>query len=172
MLYHDSDYNWEAFKRRQQIEFDGISCYIASPEDLFISKLIWYNISKSGKQWEDFEFLLTLTHLDKQYIEQWTSKLFINRHANIEENIKASRASDLLYAKWYAAQPNERKSNMILSGYNLVANNVEHQVKKENPFATNADVILRFIEISHKADVSDETFDFVTKQMTERSEKE
>lgn len=93
-------------------------------------------------------------------------------YSNIEENIKASRASDLLYAKWYAAQPNERKSNMILSGYNLVASNVEHQVKKQNPFATNADVILRFIEISHKADVSDETFDFVTKQMTERSEKE
>ena len=76
-------------------------------------------------------------------------------YSNVEENIAASRASDLMYAKWYAAQPNERKSNMILSGYNLVANNVEHQVKTQNPFATNADVILRFIEMSHKTDVSD-----------------
>ena len=67
-------------QRRQKIEFGGIACYIASPEDLFISKLIWYNMSKSGKQWEDLEFLLTLANLDKQYIEQWTSKLFINRH--------------------------------------------------------------------------------------------
>ena len=80
MLYKDSDYNWGAFERRQKIEFEGIACFIASPEDLFISKLIWYNISKSGKQWEDLEFLLTLDNLDKQYIELWITKLFINHH--------------------------------------------------------------------------------------------
>jgi hypothetical protein len=93
-------------------------------------------------------------------------------YSNVEENIKASRASDLLYAKWYAAQPNERKSSMILSGYNFAANNIKQQVKKENPFATHADVVMRFIEISHKADCSTETFDFVVKNMNQRSEKE
>jgi hypothetical protein len=93
-------------------------------------------------------------------------------YSNIEENIKESKASDLLYAKWYAAQPNERKSSMILSGYKLAANNIKQQVKKENPFATNADVMLRFIEISHKADCSDETFAFIVKNMKERSEDE
>jgi hypothetical protein len=93
-------------------------------------------------------------------------------YSNIEENIQASHASDLLYAKWYAAQPNERKSNMILSGYNLAANNIKQQVKKENPFSTDADVTLRFIEISHKADVSPETFAFILKTMNDRSEKE
>lgn len=80
MLYQDSDYNWEAFSRRQKIEFEGVSCFIASPEDLIISKLIWYNISKSGKQKEDIQFLLTLENLNKWYIELWTSKLFINKH--------------------------------------------------------------------------------------------
>lgn len=40
--------------------------------------------------------------------------LYCMDYSNIEENIKASRASDLLYAKWYATQSNERKSNMIL----------------------------------------------------------
>ncbi len=93
-------------------------------------------------------------------------------YSNVEENIAASRASDLMYAKWYAAQPNDRKSNMIISGYNLAANNIKQQVKKENPFATNADVTLRFIEISHKADCTPETFAFVVKNMNERSEKE
>jgi hypothetical protein len=93
-------------------------------------------------------------------------------YSNIEENIKASHASDLLYAKWYAAQPNERKSKMILSGYNLAANNIKQQVKRENPFSTDADVTLRFIEISHKTDVSPETFAFIIKTMNERSEKE
>jgi hypothetical protein len=80
MLYKDSDYNWEAFRRKQKIEFDDTPCFIASPEDLIISKLIWYNISKSGKQWEDLEFLWALDNLDKQYIILWTSKLFINCH--------------------------------------------------------------------------------------------
>lgn len=93
-------------------------------------------------------------------------------YSNIAENIKESRASDLLYGKWYAAQSNERKSGMILSGYNFAANTIKQQVKKENPFATNADVILRFIEISHKAECSQETFAFIVKTMEDRSEKE
>jgi hypothetical protein len=80
MLYRDSDYNWIAFERRHKVTFDDIDCFIASPEDLIVSKLIWYNISKSGKQWEDIQFLLKLENLDKQYIELWTTKLFINCH--------------------------------------------------------------------------------------------
>ncbi len=80
MVYQDSDYNWSAFQRRKKIEFSAVECFIASAEDLIISKLIWYNISKSGKQKEDIEFLLTLDGLDRKYLELWTTKLFINRH--------------------------------------------------------------------------------------------
>jgi hypothetical protein len=93
-------------------------------------------------------------------------------YSNIEENIKESKASDLLYAKWYAAQPNERKSSMILSGYNFAANNIKQQVKKENPFATNADIMLRFIEISHKSDLSEMAFSLIEKTLQERSDAE
>jgi hypothetical protein len=93
-------------------------------------------------------------------------------YSNIEENIKASKASDFLYAKWYATQPNERKSSMILSGYNFAANNIKQQVKKENPFATQAEITLRFIEKMHKDSYSEETFAFIVKNMEERSEKE
>ena len=80
MLYQDSDYNWAAFKRRHKVPFSGIECYIASPEDLIISKLIWYNASRSGKQWDDLNFLIQLEKLDMNYLELWTTKLFINRH--------------------------------------------------------------------------------------------
>lgn len=93
-------------------------------------------------------------------------------YSNIEENIKASHESDLIYAKWYATQPNERKSKMILSGYNFAANHIRQQVKKENPFATTADETMRFIELNHKAALSEETFAFIVKNMTIRSEKE
>jgi hypothetical protein len=80
MLYQDSDYNWTAFKRRKKVDFLGVDCFVASPEDLIISKLIWYNISKSEKQWGDLNFLIHLEGLDMQYLDLWTTKLFINRH--------------------------------------------------------------------------------------------
>ena len=80
MLYQDSDYNWGAFERRHKVTFSNIDCFIAAPEDLIISKLLWYDISKSGKQLDDLKFLLKLDKLDRQYLEMWTSKLFIKRH--------------------------------------------------------------------------------------------
>ena len=80
MLYQDSDYNWKAFERRHKIKFNNLECYIASPEDLIIAKLLWFNISQSGKQLDDIKFLLTLDNLDKQYLDLWATKLFIKRH--------------------------------------------------------------------------------------------
>jgi hypothetical protein len=80
MLYQDSDYNWAAFQRRRLVDFMGNMYYIASPEDLIIAKLIWYNLSKSGKQWDDLETLIQLEGLNMEYLSIWTTKLFIKRH--------------------------------------------------------------------------------------------
>ncbi|HFA50432.1 MAG TPA: hypothetical protein ENJ95_15570 [Bacteroidetes bacterium] len=80
MVYKDSDYNWTAFERRKAVDYMGVKCMIASAEDLVISKLIWYNISKSEKQWGDLNFLMTLPDLDMQYLQLWAIKLFIKRH--------------------------------------------------------------------------------------------
>lgn len=80
MLYQDSDYNWEAFQRREKVTYYEIETYIASKEDLIISKLMWYNISQSGKQMEDIEFLLTLDKLNMGYIKGWTTRLLIKTH--------------------------------------------------------------------------------------------
>jgi hypothetical protein len=80
LVYQDSDYNWTAFERRRKVDYLGIQCYIASPEDLIIGKLIWYNISKSEKQWGDLNFLIHEEGLNMQYLELWTTKLFIKRH--------------------------------------------------------------------------------------------
>jgi hypothetical protein len=80
MLYQDSDYNWTAFNRRQKVDFLGIACYISSIEDLIISKLIWYNISKSEKQLGDVTYLLNTPNLNETYLKLWTQKLFIKTH--------------------------------------------------------------------------------------------
>ena len=93
-------------------------------------------------------------------------------YSNIEENIKASEAADLQYAQWYAQQPDARKSAMMLSGYKMVADNVTQQVKAKNPFSTQSDVTMRFIEVTQKADYSADTFAFILETMQKRSEKE
>ena len=80
MVYHDTDYNWAAFQRRKKVSFSDIECFISSPEDLIISKLKWYEISKSGKQFEDLKFLMTLEDLDRDYLMTWALKLNINRY--------------------------------------------------------------------------------------------
>ena len=75
MTFKDNDYSWAAFERREKVDFWGVSCYISSVEDLFISKLKWYNISPSEKQMEDLQFLLLDKSLDRPYINHWTKKL-------------------------------------------------------------------------------------------------
>lgn len=80
MLYQDSDYNWKAFERRHKVTFLDIECYIAAPEDLIISKLRWYAISKSAKQLEDIKFLLQEPTIDKNYLDTWVHRLKISRY--------------------------------------------------------------------------------------------
>ena len=80
MTYQDSDYNWTAFERREAVQLWDIDCFISSKEDLVISKLRWYNISPSDKQWEDLQFLLLDEALDFNYLQLWTQKLNLKTH--------------------------------------------------------------------------------------------
>jgi hypothetical protein len=91
---------------------------------------------------------------------------------NLAENIKASRESDFEYARWYAGQPDEKKASLIVGGWNLVAGHVRYQESKANPFVTDADVTMKFIEHTQKADYPPETFAFIREQMALRSEAE
>lgn len=84
MAYKDSDYNWVAFERREKVSFLGVEFYISSIEDLIISKLNWYNITPSEKQFEDLKFLLLDKNLNKSYLESWIKKLKLNDHGLLE----------------------------------------------------------------------------------------
>ena len=84
MVYQDSDYNWIAFQRREQVDFFKIPCYICSKEDLIISKLKWYNISESEKQLEDLKFLLLDNTLKLDYIKSWVTKLNLKTYGILE----------------------------------------------------------------------------------------
>ncbi len=82
--YRDSDYGWAAFKRREEIEFFDVKCYVCTKEDLIISKMMWHNITPSDKQLEDLKFLLLDQDLNLEYIKYWIFKLNIKTHGLLE----------------------------------------------------------------------------------------
>ena len=84
MTYKDSDYNWAAFNRREEVTFFDKKCYICSIEDLIISKIQWYNITPSEKQMEDLKFLLLDKNLNMEYIKLWFVKLNLKTHGILE----------------------------------------------------------------------------------------
>ena len=77
---------------------------------------------------------------------------------DFSENVKASEAADFAYAQWYSSLPDERKAQFFQSGYNLVAGKVRFDINKENPFATESEIALRFIELTSKDAYPPETF--------------
>jgi len=84
MPFKDNDYGWTAFERRIKVNFFGIECYISSKEDLIISKLNWYNITPSEKQYEDLKFLFLDENLNMEYLRWWIFKLKLKTHGLLE----------------------------------------------------------------------------------------
>jgi len=81
----EREYDREAMDRRRREslsgEEDAISCYLASPEDIILSKLEWY---KSGglvsrRQWQDVQGVMKVQgrELDQIYLRKWAPKLSI-----------------------------------------------------------------------------------------------
>ncbi len=63
-----------SFLRRHWIEIDNFSTWIATKEDLIISKLDWAKDSHSELQMRDVQNLLA-TGFDQDYVQQWTKEL-------------------------------------------------------------------------------------------------
>ena len=88
------------------------------------------------------------------------------------KNIEASRASDFAYAKWYEQQPDKKKEGMVASGYRMVATQVKSNIEKENPFATEADILKSFVEMTQKEDYPANVFSYIMEVYNKRSEQE
>jgi hypothetical protein len=67
-------YRLAEFERRQRIEILDFTTFIASKEDLIISKLDWAKDSHSETQLRDVKNLLA-TGYDAAYLERWTREL-------------------------------------------------------------------------------------------------
>ncbi|MBA3963644.1 MAG: hypothetical protein H0X40_17340 [Chthoniobacterales bacterium] len=70
----DTPYRRAEFERRRRIEIDNFTIWIATKEDLIISKLDWAKDSHSELQMRDVQNLLA-TGYDQDYIQQWTKEL-------------------------------------------------------------------------------------------------
>jgi len=80
IIRKDDKYRHVEFKRRKRIVFEGMEIYVATPEDLVLSKLYWAKESLSELQLGDVKNLLkSVKILDKDYLEQWA------RYLDIEE---------------------------------------------------------------------------------------
>lgn len=68
------------FNRRQRkTVLANIDCWIISPEDLIIAKLLWIQQLYSQQQADDIKNLMyDLPTLDKTYVKSWISKLKLN----------------------------------------------------------------------------------------------
>lgn len=79
----------EEFRRRRKVEIGGLSLFVASPEDVIISKLAWAKEGASQRQIEDAAAVLSVLgqSLDMNYLEKWTSDLGLEEQWNAARKI-------------------------------------------------------------------------------------
>ena len=73
VIRKDSAYRKHEFTRRREIEVDGFKTWVASREDLILSKLHWAKDSRSEMQLQDVRNLLA-TSCDWEYLHRWAGR--------------------------------------------------------------------------------------------------
>ncbi|HEX9673933.1 MAG TPA: hypothetical protein VGA12_10895 [Burkholderiales bacterium] len=72
----DSAYRIHEFGRRQRIRLPGFEAWIASREDLILSKLVWAKDASSEVQLRDVRALLA-GGADRTYLQRWAAELSV-----------------------------------------------------------------------------------------------
>lgn len=66
----------EEFRRRREVELHGVRLFIATAEDVIVSKLEWAKLSQSQRQLEDVAAVLrSWQDLDRLYLKKWIDGL-------------------------------------------------------------------------------------------------
>jgi hypothetical protein len=83
----DRAYSREAFRRRRQVDIPDpldLSIFVASPEDVIISKLEWAKLGQSHRQIEDVVAILQrrFETLDLSYMQKWITELELQAQWN------------------------------------------------------------------------------------------
>jgi hypothetical protein len=74
-------FSQEEFRRRQRISLHDVPLFVASVEDVVISKLEWAKLAQSRRQIEDVAAVLKVRRdvLDQAYLSHWTKELDIKK---------------------------------------------------------------------------------------------
>jgi len=76
----DSEYRQVEFQRRRRLSVGGVDVWLAAPEDLLLSKLVWAGESGSDLQLRDAAALVaSVPDLDWPHISRWASMLGVAR---------------------------------------------------------------------------------------------
>ena len=78
ILRKESTFAKHEFKRKQRVELDETTiCFVASPEDVIIKKLEFYQLGGSEKHLKDVRGILANQKLDmyREYLEKWVAQL-------------------------------------------------------------------------------------------------
>jgi len=68
------NFNKQEIKRAISKKIEGHKINFVSPEDLILSKLLWYQQSESTRQLEDIESVLKISKIDMNYIKKTAEK--------------------------------------------------------------------------------------------------
>ena len=72
-----AEYRQVEFARRREINFSGVKTWIATREDLILSKLVWAKDSGSELQQRDVRSLMD-DSVDRGYVGQWAKRLGVD----------------------------------------------------------------------------------------------
>ena len=75
--YALAEYRQVEFARRREINFSGVKTWIATREDLILSKLVWAKDSGSELQQRDVRSLMD-DSVDRGYVGQWAKRLGVD----------------------------------------------------------------------------------------------
>jgi hypothetical protein len=77
-------FSQQEFRRRQLVNLQGLPLFVASAEDVVISKLEWSKLAQSERQIEDVAGILTVRwqSLDRSYLEKWIVELGLKKQWN------------------------------------------------------------------------------------------
>jgi len=78
-------YSLQEFDRRQRVDLQGVSLFVASAEDVVLSKLEWAKLAHSPRQIDDAAGILRIQgdSLDRAYLDKWVGELNLEQEWNV-----------------------------------------------------------------------------------------
>lgn len=80
MVQDSTEWGCQQLDRRKLVEFGaGFQCYVGAPEDIILSKMLYYQEGQSPKHLRDIAGMLKVSssQIDRDYIANWAGKLGI-----------------------------------------------------------------------------------------------